>query len=408
MSIFIAGDSPQTCSQVQAALTQLGCAINPRFIAPIDCSLRIMLSSGSLIRMVVVILPPGGDQAFRFIREVREQTHLPVAVIGPVTDPHSILSSLDSGADHYIDLNGNLLAPLEKYLNRHRSPSSSFTVSGKLIAVVSPCGGTGVSILAANLAVTVAQRQRRCTLLDLNVGRGDQAALFNLSPRHHLNDLVDNLDSLDRNILEQSLTTHASGTRLLAANEDLLDNDHAYQIGLRKICQLSRQTSECTFLDYPLNYHEERMGVLRECDRVLIVIRPDFTSLKNLCYLVPYLDRLALDPSRVDVVANRVGTPQEIPAAQLKYGNGKTVDLTVEDMPELVNRSVNCGTPVVLAAPQSKFSRSIQKLAQVVFPVEASASDINGKRQLSAGLFRLPFSKNSKPPAEMQTAASSK
>ncbi|HWL09992.1 MAG TPA: hypothetical protein VNQ76_16420 [Planctomicrobium sp.] len=388
MSILIASDCQASVVRLQQALTQFGKNAPPDQVVSVNHSLSAAMSLGNKLQLIVFVLTDDRRRAFQQIHSLKSQSRLAVVVMGPAIDPGCILDALNHGADHFIDQDGDLVGQLEHYVRRHQR-GSAFPVEGKPIAIISPCGGSGVSVIASNLAAILAQEHQDCVLMDLNPGRGDQASLFNLSPRHCLNDICENLESLDQNILDQSLTSHRSGVRVLAANEEVLDLPHAYDLGFRKICRLAKSMYPRTVIDHSLSSREEYAGILSECDSILIVIRMDFTSLKNLEYLLIHLENLNISMDRIHLVANRIGSPHELPLNRIKSFLGRPIQLTIPDSPHVVNVSVNCGTPAVLESSGSEFARSIRKIAETVCPV---AGDVEGARK-QLNVFRFLKSK---------------
>ncbi len=82
---------------------------------------------------------------------------------------------------------------------------------GRVITVFSTKGGAGKSVVATNLAVTLA---RRCTrpvvLVDADLQFGDIAVMLKLSPQHTVVDAVSSLDRLDLPLLQSLLIEHTA------------------------------------------------------------------------------------------------------------------------------------------------------------------------------------------------------
>ena len=66
---------------------------------------------------------------------------------------------------------------------------------------------------------------------------------------------------------------------------------------------------------------------------------------------------------RVRLVVNRYGQAKEVPAAKAQEALGVKIDCYIPEDAKTVNRANNNGTPVVLANPWAKVSRSLARLA---------------------------------------------
>ncbi|RYE59816.1 MAG: response regulator, partial [Oxalobacteraceae bacterium] len=104
------------------------------------------------------------------------------------------------------------------------SPDSTHT-RGEVIAIYSPQGGAGKSMLSANLAVALAKacgeggKPPRVALVDLNLQFGDIDLMLNLSPQNTIAGLAQKgHGGIDAELLEQYLTLHPeSGLKVLVA-----------------------------------------------------------------------------------------------------------------------------------------------------------------------------------------------
>jgi pilus assembly protein CpaE len=115
--------------------------------------------------------------------------------------------------------------------------------------------------------------------------------------------------------------------------------------------------------DLDHSFREEQAQVLRQADIVLVVLRLDFTCLRNSQQALDYLVRLGVSRDRVRVVVNRYGQPKEVPASKAEEALGVKVFHYVPDDPKTVNRANNSGVPLVLESPSAKVSRSVTQLA---------------------------------------------
>ena len=244
-----------------------------------------------------------------------------------------------------------------------RAESVTQLEMGRAIAVLAPSGGSGSSTLAANVATVMAQHHQSAVLLDLKLEAGDLAALLDLRPAHTLADLCLNAARMDRVMFERSLVKHPSGVHLLAPPRTFADVEHVTPEGVRQALALARALFPYVVADLDHSFRGEQTQVLRQADLVLLVLRLDFTSLRNARRALDFLTQLGIGADRVRVVVNRYGQPKELPAAKAEEALGLKVFHYVPDDARTVNRANNNGVPVVLESPSAKVSRSVAQLA---------------------------------------------
>ena len=137
--------------------------------------------------LVVIVVPPNGERALAALREINNTVQTSLLVVGPANDPKFILTTLHAGADEYLDetrLEDEIAEALIRLKTRQAKVDAIASLSGRVISVLSPSGGSGASVVAANLATVLAQEHGAVGLLDLRLAVGDLAHLLDLKPTH--------------------------------------------------------------------------------------------------------------------------------------------------------------------------------------------------------------------------------
>lgn len=94
--------------------------------------------------------------------------------------------------------------------------------SGKLYVFQSAKGGSGVTTMACNFAVSLAELSRKRTLLiDLNFPLGDASLNLGLKSQYSTVNAIENSERLDEHFLASLLVEHASGLFVLAAPSEM-------------------------------------------------------------------------------------------------------------------------------------------------------------------------------------------
>ena len=214
-----------------------------------------------------------------------------------------------------------------------------------------------------NLAALEAKEHGKSLLIDLNLQSGDLATLLDLQPTHTLVDLCTHADHLDRILLEQALIRHTSGVHLLASPSHIADAEYITSDLTRQIVTLGRNTFPAVVVDLGHQLTHALEPVYHLADVILLVLRLDFASLRNVRHVLEYFDQLQIGRERIRLVANRYGQPHEVPYRKAEEALGCKIAHYIPDDPSTVNRCNNCGVPVILERPYTKVSRSLANLA---------------------------------------------
>lgn len=383
MRCFVGSDETAVAGQVRELFIELGHACPVANVQPLD-RVWASLSKGAAatlppevsaakatggevsagrpaaaeIEIVVVVLAPDPERALTAVRNNRHQTSARILLVGPMADTKLVLRGLREGANEFLDqadLRGELPAALERL--------SAVSPKGRLIVAISASGGSGCSTIAANLAVALAGTHGSSAILDLNLEAGDLVTLLDLKPSYSIAELCQNVRRLDASLLEGCLVPHSSGVQLLSAPGRVADSIHVTPEGINEVLSLVAHRFPFVIVDLGDSFRFERKSLLLDADLILLVLRLDFTCLRNTRAALEYLRDIGVSPDRVQIVVNRFGQPNEIAAAAAEEALGVKIAHYVPDEAKTVNRANNNGVPVLLQSPSAKVSRRIAELA---------------------------------------------
>jgi pilus assembly protein CpaE len=363
MRICIVSDHEPTTAQVQEVLRREAPDCLPVSVVPFLKAAEDKAAAQA--ELVMVALTPDPEPALAVLKTLRSQTRAGLLAVGPASDPRLILRVLHAGANHYVDA-AELDSDLVGILNRLKTEVPDQAEPGKIISLLAPSGGAGSSTLAVNCATILAKEHKRCCLFDLKLETGDLAPLLDLKPTYTLADLCQNAASMDKVMFERCLAPHASGVHLLASPLTLADVGYIQPEGIRRALMLARSTFPYVVIDHDHTFREEQLVVLRQSDVILIVLRLDFTSLRNAQRTLAYLSELGISREKAHVVVNRYGQPKEVPAAKAEEALSRKIFHLIPDDPKTINRANNNGIPVVLESPSARVSKSVAQLTHSI------------------------------------------
>jgi len=243
---------------------------------------------------------------------------------------------------------------------------------GRVITVFSTKGGAGKSFIASNLAVILAIRSEKpVVLVDADLQFGDIAVMLKLSPQHTIVDAVSALDRLDVGFLGNLLAEHGpSGLLVLPAP---LEPAFADQIGaaeMVRIVEILRSFCSFVVIDTPAYFNDVVLGLIEISDDVLLVAGMDIPNIKNVKIGLQTLRLLNTPMEKLRLVLNRANSKVKLDVGEVERTLGVQADALIPS-DVVVPQSVNKGEAVVLTAPKSSVSKSLEEMADLFAPSEA-------------------------------------
>jgi pilus assembly protein CpaE len=295
------------------------------------------------------------------------QQALRAGVKDVLTDPVSAEQVLEA-----IERIGSTLKAPAASLPGTPGPDDEDGELGRVVTVFSTKGGAGKSVIAANLAVVLAQRSDRpVCLVDADLQFGDIAVMLKLAPQHTIVDAVAALDRLDVTMLQSLLTLHpASGLHVLAAP---LEPAFADQIGaaeMVKIVEVLRRFCSHVIVDTPAYFNDVVLGLIEVSDEVLLVAGMDVPNIKNVKIGLQTLRLLNTPKEKLRLILNRANSKAKLDVSEVERTLQVTADALIPS-DVVVPQAVNKGIPVVLASPRSSVTRALEDLADQFMPTEA-------------------------------------
>ena len=228
---------------------------------------------------------------------------------------------------------------------------------GRIVVVHGAKGGSGTSILAANLAAALARHAGPVALVDLALTSADQDLLWNLECPLRVDDVL----GTEGHELADALVGHAPGVRLLAGP---LGPAEAESISGAAIGPLLGELAErhpYVVVDTSSELSEVTVCALEAATRIIVPLIPELPALRATQRLLSMLERLGLDLAVVQTCL--WVRPGEIDAAAVAKVLGRAVDWQVPWAPRVAQEAVNSGQPVAISQPHHPLATGIGQIA---------------------------------------------
>jgi pilus assembly protein CpaE len=262
------------------------------------------------------------------------------------------------------------------------SGKTTAALEGRVVTFFSPKGGAGKTVLACNLAATVArQQQRKTLLLDLDLQFGDAAIMMGIEPEKTIYDLVMARRELDTDALAGYVTAHSSGVHVLPAPLRPEDAELVTEERLGHLFAVAKESYDVIVVDTPPFFHGPVLSTLDRTDQLLLVASPDVPTVKNIKLTMQTLDLLHYPKERRHLLLNRAGSKVGLKAQEIERALDMKVAFEVPVERE-VAVSVNRGVPLAISSPRSAVGKSLQEVADKLVPLRtpAGAAEGGGKK----------------------------
>ena len=238
----------------------------------------------------------------------------------------------------------------------------------RTVAVTSGKGGVGKSNLSVNVALELAARGRRVSLLDADLALANADVLLGLNPSYHLGHVLSGQRQLKEVVVEAE-----GGVRLIPGGSGVEELANLSQSEHRRLVSELRameDDSDFMIVDTAAGIGGNVTGVLRAATEVIIVTTPDPTAVVDAYATIKVLHRHAPAKPVWLVINDVVGIGDaeqifaQIRSAAARFLNHKIEHLgTIPRDPELAE-AVREQVPVVRYAPDTPASRAIRLIAK--------------------------------------------
>jgi pilus assembly protein CpaE len=165
---------------------------------------------------------------------------------------------------------------------RQPSPRQVSHAPSKVCVFLGTKGGCGVTALASNFAVALAQESERPTLLmDFGLPLGDAAINLGMITEFSIANALKDAARMDGNFLRTLLATHASGLSVLAAPSDFRLDQAPTEDTINKLLTIARQNFEFIVADVGSRLDLLNSAFFDESSIVYLITQVGISELRN-------------------------------------------------------------------------------------------------------------------------------
>jgi pilus assembly protein CpaE len=314
-----------------------------------------------------VIIDLDSDQklALNLVEHITSLNTATVMVYSEQTSRELVVRSMCAGAREFLTLplgTADMSEALSR-VARHR-PVTRITQRNarKLFVFLGTKGGCGVTTIASNFAILLAQESAQTTLLiDLGLPLGDAAINLGIVNEYSTLNALQESDRLDACLLSSLVVRHKTGLYVLAAPGELLPPRHTPINAIDKLLAVVRQNFDYTVVDAGSRLDLMDTTLFEESAIIYLITQVGVTELRNANRLISFL--FATRDHTLQVVLNRyIHRSLGIDEEQITKALTRPADWKIPDAYATARRTWNTSTPIALI--DSNISRAIRQMAR--------------------------------------------
>jgi Flp pilus assembly CpaE family ATPase len=312
--------------------------------------------------VIVIDLDSNPEYALELVESIGANGMATVMVFSAKADPDLLVRCMRAGAREFLTLPfaPSTMAEAMVRASARRPTTRPKKAGGKLLVFFGAKGGAGVTTLACNFAVALAQEPSQSTLLiDLDLPLGDAALNLGLTAEYSTISALQESGRLDASFLAKLLVKHNSGLYVLAA-PGKLPQYQASNESVDRLLTVARQDFDSVVVDVGSRLDFAGTAVFKEARTVYLVTQAAIPELRNSNRLISQF--FSSGGPKLEVIVNRYD-----PRGSGVSDEHITKALTVPPSWKIPNdfaavrQMQNTGTPLVLE--DSSISRIIREMA---------------------------------------------
>jgi len=365
------------------------------------------LSVAASPQILLVDLSESGDPIndINALAEVCEPGTIVIAM-GQVNDVRLYRDLIISGLQDYLlkplnpDMLRDALNNAQISITNARQEESGQERPHVSTAVVGTRGGAGTSTLVTSLAWVMSEKMGFSTgLLDLDVHFGTGALTLDLEPGRGLIDAIDNPSRIDGLFIERALIKANDKLAILSAEAPMTSPIMSDGSAFFQLQEEFRTAFDNSIIDTPRRMLIDYPHLAHDLNVVVINTELTLAAARDTIRIIAWLQSNAMQ-AKVIIAANKVSsTNAEISRKEFESSIDRTIDFVIPADFKAATQASKMGQTLVAAAPNSKASSAIVKLAEAIVgsadEQDATEEDVGGKKSMmkKLGSFKSILSK---------------
>jgi pilus assembly protein CpaE len=330
--------------------------------------------------VIIIDLDSNPEFALELVESICANGSATVMVFSSKPDPELLVRCMRAGAREFLTppFERNAMAEaMVRATSRRSVVRLPRKTGGRLLVFLGAKGGAGVTTMACNFAVSLAQESGQSTLLiDLDLPLGDAALNLGIVTEYSTVNALQDAGRLDGSFLNKLLTKHSSGVFVLAA-PGKFPNFTPTTEAIDKLMTVARQEFDNVVVDVGSRLDMTETALFRDAFTVYLVTQAGIPELRNSNRLISQYFNVG--GPKLDIVINRY-EPRTLGVSDETITKALTRPATwkIPNDYAAVRQMQNTATP--LALTDSPISRLIKQMATAICGTRAAQPKKKGFR----------------------------
>jgi pilus assembly protein CpaF len=239
----------------------------------------------------------------------------------------------------------------------------------KTIVIFSTKGGVGKTLIAVNLAVSLAKEGKRICVIDLDTQVvGDMAHMLGLSPQKCMADLIGFLKKQPQTTKREDFVVKSkfNNVDFLAGVLKPQQSGFLYPENFSDVFTFLDKDYDYIVVDAGKSFNDVFLSALSQANLILLAATPDVLSIYQTKWALDTLQFLHFPLGMIKLVLNRAESLSSISWQEIRVNLPIDIIGKIPSEGKLVNQAVNQRIPVVMDSPRSKITLALFELADAL------------------------------------------
>jgi pilus assembly protein CpaE len=256
--------------------------------------------------VILIELDHNPEHALELVENICGSSSVIVMVYAAQLDPEMLVRCMRAGAREFLTdpiVLGTIEEAMVRVSVRRPITRPVRKTLGKVLLFLSAKGGSGVTTIASNFAVSLARESGgNAIFIDLNLPLGDAALDLGINVQYSTADALQQIDRLDFTFLSKLITKHSSGLFVLAA-PDRYSEVSVSDEAVHKLLLIARQNFDYVVLDGGSRFGTVAETLIEDSSIVYLVVQVGISELRNANRLIS--TSLNSNRTKIEIVLNR-------------------------------------------------------------------------------------------------------